>query len=149
MEQTLTKDRIVEVATRLFAGLGYDMTSLELIADAVGAPRSSVEELTGGKRELYLTVMEQIFEAKRAKIQAVVDGTGSEYEAAHRIADVYLDFYARNPQLLALWRHLLRPRDRFAQIQRTQFHLQCTKGQKRRSKARPGTSVWRSTGQTT
>lgn len=105
MEQTLTKDRIVEVATRLFAGLGYDMTSLELIADAVGVPGSSIEELTGGKRELYLTVMEGIFEAKRVEVQAVVDGTASEYEAAHLIADVYLDFYARNPQLLALWGH--------------------------------------------
>jgi len=105
MDQALTKDQIVEVATRLFAGLGYDMTSLELIADAVGAPRSSIEELTGGKRELYLTVMERVFEAKRVEIQAAVDGAASEYEAAHRIADAYLDFYARDPQLLALWRH--------------------------------------------
>lgn len=105
MDQGLTEERIVEVATRIFAGLGYDMTSLDLIADALGVPAVRVKELAGGKRDLYMRVMEGVFEAKRLRVQEIVEHTGSAREAAYQIAEAYLDFYVENPGLLALWTH--------------------------------------------
>ncbi|WP_106402261.1 TetR/AcrR family transcriptional regulator [Actinocorallia populi] len=105
MDQGLSEQRVVEVATRLFAGLGYDMTSLELIADALGVPAAEVREVAGSKRELYMLVMERVFEAKRVKVQEIVDTVEDGREAAYRIAEAYLDFYVERPQLLALWTH--------------------------------------------
>lgn len=103
MAEDVTLDRVVEVATRLFAGLGYDVTSTDLIAEAVGVPPSTVVDLTGGKRALYLKVMERLFEAKYAAVQAAADAAPDARTAVHRIADAYLDFYAAHPDYLALW----------------------------------------------
>ena len=44
MRQALTEERITGTATRIFAGLGYDMASLDLIAEALGAPAEQVKE---------------------------------------------------------------------------------------------------------
>ncbi|MEO3786779.1 TetR/AcrR family transcriptional regulator [Actinocorallia sp. B10E7] len=105
MEQELTAEQVAQVATRLFAGLGYDLTSLDTIADALGVPTSRVVELTGGKRDLYMLVMKRIFDAKYVKVQEIVDSPMPAREAAHRIPEAYLDFYVESPQLLALWTH--------------------------------------------
>ena len=105
MVQGLSGEKVVEVATRLFAGLGYDMTSLDLIADALGVPAATVKEVAGSKRELYMCVMERVFEAKRVRMQEIVDSPLDGREAAYRIAEAYLDFYVEQPQLLALWTH--------------------------------------------
>ncbi|GAB2854580.1 hypothetical protein GCM10022221_62610 [Actinocorallia aurea] len=103
MGEEVTREQVIEVATRLFAGLGYDMTSLELVADSVGVPVSTVVALGGDKRELYHQMMERMYEEHRARIQTVVDETESPYVAAHQIADAYLDVFLENPELLALW----------------------------------------------
>jgi len=105
MDQRLTEERVVEVATRIFAGLGYDMTSLEIVANALGVPTARLKAVVGDKRELYLRVMERVFEAKRARIQEVVDRVECEREAVYRIAEAYLDFYVENPGLVSLWMH--------------------------------------------
>ncbi|MBA9005430.1 TetR/AcrR family transcriptional regulator [Thermomonospora cellulosilytica] len=105
MDDGLTREQVIEVAARLFAGLGYDVTTLEMIADAVGVPPSTIVELAGGKRELYLQVMERLFEAKYAMVQAATEEAGSGRAAVHQIADSYLDFYAAHPDYLALWEH--------------------------------------------
>jgi AcrR family transcriptional regulator len=105
MEEGVTTERVIDVASRLFAGLGYDLTSLDLIADAVGVPPAEILTLTGGKRDLYLRVMQRVFEEKKARIEAAAAGDGSGRTALHRIADAYLDYYAEHPQFLALWTH--------------------------------------------
>ncbi|MEO3787663.1 TetR/AcrR family transcriptional regulator [Actinocorallia sp. B10E7] len=98
-----TPERLIEVATRLFAGLGYDMTSLETISEAAGVPSSVVLEEVGDKRRLYLLVLERIYEANRVKVQKIIDEVHSPHEAAHLIADSYLDFFLERPELIALW----------------------------------------------
>lgn len=105
MPEKVTPDQIAQVALRLFAEIGYDMTSIDLIADAVGVPSSVVNELTGGKRELYVRVMGLGFEEKCARVREALEGAPSAREAMHRFVDVYLDFYAENPRHLAMWTH--------------------------------------------
>ncbi|MDX6741553.1 TetR/AcrR family transcriptional regulator [Actinocorallia sp. A-T 12471] len=103
MREEVTRERVIDVATRLFAGLGYDMTSLELVADSVGVSVSTVVGLAGDKRQLYLQMMDRMYEEHRGRIQEVIDRTESPYEAAHQIADAYMDVFLANPDLLALW----------------------------------------------
>jgi len=105
MEEQVPTERIIDVSSRLFAGLGYDMTTLDLIGDAVGVPASEVQRSTGGKRELYLQVMERLFAEKSARLEGAAERAGSAREALHRIADAYLDFYTEHPDFLALWLH--------------------------------------------
>ncbi len=105
MGEEITEERIVGLATRLFAGLGYDLTSLETIADAAGTSVREVAELTGGKRELYLQVMRRVTEAKYARIAEAVTRVEDGRPAAHAFADAFLDFYVEHPEFLALWIH--------------------------------------------
>ncbi|MBO3752483.1 TetR/AcrR family transcriptional regulator [Streptosporangiaceae bacterium NEAU-GS5] len=98
---------ILEVATRLFAAMGYDATSTRQIADAVGLNVATVNYHVGGKRELYLAVMERAYQAEHAAVAAAV----TEFqqlpltEALHCLLDRYIDFCLCNPDIPALWMH--------------------------------------------
>ncbi|MGW5415814.1 TetR/AcrR family transcriptional regulator [Actinomadura geliboluensis] len=63
MANAIQRQRIVDVATRLFSELGYDGTSVRLIADAMGTDPGAIVEAVGDKRALYLEVMDQAFES--------------------------------------------------------------------------------------
>ncbi|MEW9549869.1 TetR/AcrR family transcriptional regulator [Nonomuraea sp. NPDC050783] len=98
---------IVKVATRLFAAHGYDGTSTRQIAEAAGLNIATVNYHVGGKRELYLAVMERAHQAERAALERALArpaGTGP-VAAIHRLVDDYLDFCVDNPEIPALWMH--------------------------------------------
>ncbi|QFG24159.1 TetR/AcrR family transcriptional regulator [Actinomadura sp. WMMB 499] len=110
------RERILDVATRLFAALGYDGTSTRLIAEAAGLNIATVAYHVGGKRDLYLAVMERAHQAERTALEdAVRDlraaGTGGDAgadagaAAALGLVDRYVDFCAANPAVPALWMH--------------------------------------------
>ncbi|GAA4914793.1 AcrR family transcriptional regulator [Nonomuraea thailandensis] len=100
-------DAILKVATQLFAALGYDGTSTRQIADAAGLNIATVNYHVGGKRDLYLAVMEAAHRAEKAALdQALARLPGDDPVAAvHRLADDYLDFCVDNPEVPALWMH--------------------------------------------
>ncbi|TDD80295.1 TetR/AcrR family transcriptional regulator [Actinomadura rubrisoli] len=113
------RGRILDVATRLFAALGYDGTSTRLIAEAAGLNIATVAYHVGGKRDLYLAVMERAHQKERAALEAALAeafGGGSEgssleeavtldASALLRLLDRYIDFCAENPEIPALWMH--------------------------------------------
>ncbi|GAA4562934.1 TetR/AcrR family transcriptional regulator [Planotetraspora kaengkrachanensis] len=95
---------ILEVATRLFAALGYDGTSIRQIAEAIGLDITTITEQVGTKRDIYLAVMERAFQSERAALEAAA----VEFEAngsVHQLFDRYLDFYVEHPDIVALWMH--------------------------------------------
>ncbi|AQZ68141.1 Homeodomain-like [[Actinomadura] parvosata subsp. kistnae] len=98
---------ILKAATQLFAALGYDGTSTRQIADAAGLNIATVNYHVGGKRELYLAVMEAAHQAEKAALeQALSRLPGDDPVAAiHRLADDYLDFCVDHPEVPALWMH--------------------------------------------
>ncbi|GGO61380.1 TetR/AcrR family transcriptional regulator [Nonomuraea cavernae] len=98
---------ILKVATQLFAALGYDGTSTRAIADAAGLNIATVNYHMGGKRELYLAVMERAHRAERMMLEASLsDLSGTNpVLAIHRVVDDYLDFSVENPEVPALWMH--------------------------------------------
>ncbi|MEW2358114.1 TetR/AcrR family transcriptional regulator [Spirillospora sp. NPDC029432] len=99
------RDRIVEAATRLFAALGYDGTSTRMIADAAGLNIATVAYHAGGKRDLYLTVMERAHEAERAALEAAIADFTPDPAGVRMLIDRYLDFCVDNPDVPALWMH--------------------------------------------
>ena len=98
---------ILKVATRLFAAHGYDGASTRKIADAAGLNIATVSYHVGGKRELYLAVMERAHQAERAALEAALGRLpGADPVAAiHGLIDAYLDFCATHPEVPALWMH--------------------------------------------
>ncbi|GAA4055565.1 TetR/AcrR family transcriptional regulator [Actinomadura miaoliensis] len=105
MKNSIEIDQIVDTATRLFAELGYDGTSLGMIGDALGVPVSGIADEAGNKRQLYLTVMQRAFEAEWAALKTAADSCPPGRECVHHIADAYLDFHVSHPYIRALWAH--------------------------------------------
>jgi AcrR family transcriptional regulator len=98
-------DRLVGVAARLFAELGFDGTSMRLIADAAGVDVEWLTTRAGGKHQLYAEVMLRAHRAEREVLDAAVAAFTPAREGLIELADAYLDFYAAHPQILALWLH--------------------------------------------
>ncbi|WP_067474817.1 TetR/AcrR family transcriptional regulator [Actinomadura hibisca] len=105
MDAPPDRDRIIEVATRLFAALGFDGTTLQLIADTAGTDVASVRQAAGGMTDLYRTVMRQAYEAEQAALEEVLVTFTPTREGVNRLLDAYLDFYVAHPDLLGLWLH--------------------------------------------
>lgn len=98
-------ERLIDTAERLFAELGYDSTSAQLIANAAGVDVSTLVAKAGDRPQLYRTVMMRAHNAEREALEhalARFDGTRT---GLLNLLDAYLDFYADNPQVLALWQH--------------------------------------------
>ncbi|MEV0588756.1 TetR/AcrR family transcriptional regulator [Nonomuraea sp. NPDC050310] len=102
--------QVIEAATRLFAAMGYDATSLEQVADASGRTAEDLRREFGGKQELYLAVMERGFQAEQAAFAACLEQVSCDTQEGcvrgiHHLIDGYLDFAAEHPEVLALWLH--------------------------------------------
>ncbi|TDC85891.1 TetR family transcriptional regulator [Actinomadura sp. 7K507] len=97
-------ERILGAATRLFAALGYDGTSTRMIAEAAGLNVATVAYHAGGKRDLYLAVIERAHLAERALLEDGVAQVG-DAESLLTLVDRYVDFCAENPEVPALWMH--------------------------------------------
>ncbi|MFI0353940.1 TetR/AcrR family transcriptional regulator [Actinomadura sp. 9N407] len=99
------RERIIDVATRLFAALGYDGTSTRMIAEAAGLNIATVAYHAGGKRDLYLAVMERAHLAERDALEEAAAAFTPDPAGVHEMIDRYLDFCVDNPDIPALWMH--------------------------------------------
>lgn len=89
-------ERIIDTATRLFAESGYDGVSTRQIAAATGLNISTVHHHVGSKRDLYLQVIERLFEAEAAMINEVLDGVDDDViRDGQRFADVMIELVER------------------------------------------------------
>ncbi|MEV0151267.1 MULTISPECIES: TetR family transcriptional regulator [unclassified Nonomuraea] len=107
---TSQREMILRVATKLFAGLGYDGTSTRQIAEAVGLNVATISYHVGSKRELYLAVMNRANNAHRAMLETAVENLMAapredKLPTAHRLIDLYIDFCVEHPEFPALWTH--------------------------------------------
>src|SRR4051812_6595423 len=99
------RERILDAATRLFSALGYDGTSTRMIAEAAGLNVATVAYHVGGKRDLYLAVMERAHEVERAAIEDALTRITPDAEGILALVDAYLDFCLSRPEIPALWMH--------------------------------------------
>lgn len=98
---------ILKVATELFAAHGYDGASTRRIAEAAGLNIATVNYHVGGKRELYLAVMERAHRAEREAVEAALARRPGDdpITVIHHLLDAYLDFCVAHPEVPALWMH--------------------------------------------
>jgi NAD(P)H-flavin reductase/truncated hemoglobin YjbI len=104
MEET-EAERLMDLAMRLFAELGYDGTSTRLIADAAGIPVDRVVGLVGDKPTLYQAVMRRTMEEEKEAIEAALSAFTPTREGVIALIDSLLDFYVGHQQFLTLWLH--------------------------------------------
>ena len=105
-----SRERILAVATDLFAQRGYEATSTRAIGDAAGLNIATVAYHVGGKADLYREVMRMAHAAQRDAVAAAL-GTVAEAAptpeatraALHDFVDAYLDFCLQHPEVPALW----------------------------------------------
>jgi len=67
-----SSERIIQTATLLFAEHGYNGVSARQLANAVGLNVATVHYHTGGKRELYLQVVRQLYDQELALVSAAL-----------------------------------------------------------------------------
>ncbi|WP_327090178.1 TetR/AcrR family transcriptional regulator [Nonomuraea sp. NBC_01738] len=101
----MDEEGIIAVATRLFAELGYDETTLSLIAGAANVQSADITALFGGKQGLYQAVMRRVDAAESDLLRAAFVSFAPTAEACKRVADAYLDLMAENPHIPMLWMH--------------------------------------------
>ncbi|MBO0688011.1 MAG: TetR/AcrR family transcriptional regulator [Candidatus Dormibacteraeota bacterium] len=65
-----TRDRLVAVATRLFAELGYEETSIEQVLHESGVSRGALYHHFGGKEALFEAVLEEVEQDISRRLQA-------------------------------------------------------------------------------
>ncbi|MFC4530652.1 TetR/AcrR family transcriptional regulator [Sphaerisporangium dianthi] len=109
-ERESERERLMQVAIKLFAAFGYDGTSLRQIADTAGIGIVTVEQHVGCKRDLYLAVMRRLFEQEQAARVEAMKGfstrTPEETAASiHRIVDDYVEYTVSHPERTLLWVH--------------------------------------------
>ncbi|WP_043617685.1 TetR/AcrR family transcriptional regulator [Nonomuraea candida] len=101
---------IVRAATRLFAALGYDGSSIAQVADAAGVDQAEVTACFATKRELYIEVMrrarDSLADVISQRAEALMTAPPERRaQALHDFIDGYLDLCAARPEVPALWMH--------------------------------------------
>lgn len=96
---------LMETATRLFAGLGFDGTPLRMIADAAGVDMDVLTARFGDRAQLYREVMKNAYEVERSALEEAIAHFVPTVEGLNELADVYLDFCIEHPHIVALWMH--------------------------------------------
>ncbi len=116
------KERILEVATRLFAERGFDAASMRSIADEARCNVALAYHHFGSKEALY----EEIFREHAKQMQSIVllvgEPAGSARERIGRLVDRTIDFMVGQPLFVKiLIREVLAPSEIY--IRHSQRHM--------------------------
>lgn len=102
-----TRDRVLAVALPLFADRGYRGTSLRDIARRIGIKAPSLLHHFPSKQQLYLAVLDRIFEGLEAAAQNVATGKGTRQERLVQSIQDAIDYIAKHPDSMKLlWKEM-------------------------------------------
>ena len=97
-----TRERVLVVALNLFAERGYRGTSLRDIAKRIGIKAPSLLHHFPSKQQLYLAVLDSIFEGMEDGARSVLSGPGDLRERAKVAVVGAIDYIARSPEAMRL-----------------------------------------------
>jgi TetR/AcrR family transcriptional regulator len=125
-----TREQILGEARRLFAEHGFDGTSLNDIAEAVGIRRSSLLHHFASKEALYREVFESTISDWFVRIEAAVDQPRVGFEQMDRVINAGFEFFVANREFVRLFRReALEDKSEFASefaaVMRPQVDLVC------------------------
>jgi AcrR family transcriptional regulator len=106
------RDRLLEVATRLFAEQGYDGTSVDAIVDGAGVNKNMVYYYFGSKSKLYMTVFDEAYlQLQKLELLILEDNLPIE-KLIPKLVRLYFELHGKHEALtrLVLWENLARGR---------------------------------------
>jgi TetR/AcrR family transcriptional regulator len=104
---TDTRDRVLQVAQALFAERGYRGTSLRDIAKRIGIKAPSLLHHFPSKQQLYLAVLDKMFESLEDAANAIAWGRGSRQERMRQAVADTIDFIASHPDFVRImWKEM-------------------------------------------
>jgi len=100
-----TRDRVLAVALSLFAENGYRGTSLRDIARRIGIKAPSLLHHFPSKEQLYVAVLDRIFEGMEESAQNVLSGRGGYRECCRAAIIGAIDHIASRPDSMRIIWH--------------------------------------------
>lgn len=97
-----TRTEILEVATEEFAHRGYDGARVDEIAARTRTTKRMIYYYFGGKKQLYIAVLEGAYARIRAAEQAANVDHVDPVEAIRRLAEITFDHHEAHPDFIRL-----------------------------------------------
>ncbi|MER7282978.1 TetR/AcrR family transcriptional regulator [Dactylosporangium sp. NPDC000244] len=97
-----TRREILDVATREFADRGYDGARVDEIAERTRTTKRMIYYYYGGKKQLYVAVLERAYAQIRAAEHQVNLDHLPPADAIRRLAEITFDHHEANPDFIRL-----------------------------------------------
>ena len=98
-QSVMTRERLLEAATRLFAERGYGKSSVKNIAEAAGISQGSVFWHFESKQRLLFEVVDRAFARWEQEVLEPLLRKDAEPDGLRAVVDAHLGFARRNPEI--------------------------------------------------
>lgn len=102
-DSSVTRENILKAAIAEFAERGLSGARMDSIAQRSGANMRMLYHYYGSKEDLYLFVLEHVYEDIRLKEQALNISGLDPFEGMIKLFDFTFSHFAANPNVVSLW----------------------------------------------